>query len=152
MVEQSVAQRGYERRDVNVRAVMWFAIGLVAVAIILHLGLAGLYVVFKHKHPSPDAPSRIELQPRMVAPQPRLQTNPAIDLEQFRADEEAKLNSYGWVDRPAGVVRIPIERAMDLVAQRGLPTRGRGTRDASGKTPEQMRQEKGTSAAPTHQK
>ena len=37
--------------------------------------------------------------------------------------EEQTLNSYGWVDQQAGVVRIPIDRAMDLLAQRGLPTR-----------------------------
>ncbi len=33
------------------------------------------------------------------------------------------MHSYGWVDQPAGVVRIPIDRAMELLAQRGLPTR-----------------------------
>jgi hypothetical protein len=37
--------------------------------------------------------------------------------------EEKTLHSYGWVDQRAGVVRIPIDRAMELVAQRGLPTR-----------------------------
>jgi hypothetical protein len=33
------------------------------------------------------------------------------------------LEGYGWVDREAGVVRVPIERAMELLLERGLPTR-----------------------------
>jgi hypothetical protein len=58
-----------------------------------------------------------------VPPEPRLQTNPREDLRQFREQEDAILNSYGWVDRPAGVVRIPIEDAMKLMLRRGLPSR-----------------------------
>jgi hypothetical protein len=40
-----------------------------------------------------------------------------------RAEEQEKLSSYGWVEPNAGVVRIPVERAMELLAERGLPTR-----------------------------
>jgi hypothetical protein len=146
MVDQKVQQGGHETRDVNARGLMWFAFGLVVVAVVLHLGLAGLYRLFKHKHPSPEAASRIELQPEMVAPQPRLQTNPVMGMEQFRAAEEAKLNGYAWIDRKSGIVRIPIDRAMDLLAERGLPARGPESHDASGKTPDQMRQEKAAAA------
>src|SRR5207244_526994 len=94
------------------------------------------------QHPSPDPPSRIVLQPRLLAPPPRVQTNPSAELDDFRTAEERKLNRYGWVDKQRGIVRIPIERAIDLIAQRGLPTRGSGMQDSSGKTSEQMRQEK----------
>lgn len=66
----------------------------------------------------------------------------ATAADETRASEDAKLNSHGWIDTERGIVRIPIERAMDLVAQRGLPARGPGTQNSSGKTPEQMRQEK----------
>jgi hypothetical protein len=54
---------------------------------------------------------------------PRLETNERLEIKDFRTQEEQTLNSYGWVDQPNGVVRIPIERAMQLLAQRGLPTR-----------------------------
>ena len=47
----------------------------------------------------------------------------ARELAEFRLRQAKLLSSYGWVDREAGVVRIPIDRAMDLVAERGLPTR-----------------------------
>ncbi len=56
-------------------------------------------------------------------PQPRLETNEPSEITSFRVQEEQTLNSYGWVDQSAGVVRIPIDRAMELLAQRGLPTR-----------------------------
>jgi hypothetical protein len=31
------------------------------------------------------------------------------------------LNSYGWVDQPKGIVRIPVAQAIDILAKRGLP-------------------------------
>ncbi len=56
-------------------------------------------------------------------PQPRLASNERLEINDFRVHEEQTLNNYGWVDEQAGVVRIPIDRAMQLLAQRGLPTR-----------------------------
>lgn len=143
-----VAERlGHEPRDISVRGVTLFAVGLVVAGVVIYLAVAGLYKAFEHQHPSASAPSRIELQPHMLAPQPQLQTNPAIDLEEFQTAEEAKLNSYGWVDKSAGVIRIPIERAMDLIAQRGLPTRGPGTQNASDKTSVIIQQDKAAATA-----
>jgi hypothetical protein len=55
-------------------------------------------------------------------PEPRLERNERIEINDFRLKEEQTLNSYGWVDEKSGVVRIPIDRAMQLLAQRGLPT------------------------------
>ncbi|MCL6508251.1 MAG: hypothetical protein K6T59_14635, partial [Bryobacteraceae bacterium] len=60
-----------------------------------------------------------------LPPAPRLQVDPATDLENLRKAEAAVLNSYGWVDRKAGIVRIPIDRAMEVLAERGLPARSR---------------------------
>jgi hypothetical protein len=62
-------------------------------------------------------------EPFVRFPKPNLQMNPQVDLATFRAQEDAELNGYGWINRTSGVVRIPIERAMELIAQRGLPTR-----------------------------
>ena len=58
-----------------------------------------------------------------VPPEPRLQTNPRQDLADLRAREESTLGTYGWVDKNAGVVRIPIEEAVRKTLERGLPTR-----------------------------
>jgi hypothetical protein len=140
--------KGYETRDVSVRGVGLFGLGLtIAICVFFILGV-GLYRFFKAAHPSLGSPSRIELRPEMIAPAPRLESNPSVDLETFRAAEEAKLNSYGWIDKDTGIVRIPIERAMDLIAQRGLPTRGPRTKNSSGITPEQLQQQKAAATAP----
>ncbi|WP_448192569.1 hypothetical protein [Azospirillum sp. sgz301742] len=54
-------------------------------------------------------------------PEPRLQTDPAADMRAYRAEAERTLHSYGWVDRAAGIARIPIDEAMRRVAERGIP-------------------------------
>jgi len=56
-------------------------------------------------------------------PEPRLEKDERKNLKDARVAEDETLYSYGWVDEKAGVVRIPIDRAMELIAQRGLPTR-----------------------------
>jgi hypothetical protein len=63
-------------------------------------------------------------QDRPLPPLPRLQAEPVQDLTQLRAQQDDALNAYGWVDRTNGVVHIPINRAMDLLLERGaLPVR-----------------------------
>ena len=52
-------------------------------------------------------------------PEPRLQVRAPEDLKKMREEEDAVLSSYGWVDRQNGVVHIPVERAMELLVQRG---------------------------------
>ena len=56
-------------------------------------------------------------------PEPQLETNERTELNTIRQREEDTLSTYGYVDENAGTVRIPIDRAMELLAQRGLPTR-----------------------------
>jgi hypothetical protein len=131
-----------------VRVVGWFAVGLVASTLVIYGGVARLYRFFEQQHPSPDIPSRIALHPHPVAPPPRLQTNPALDLAQYEAAQQSKLNTYGWIDKPAGIIHIPIVRAMELILERGLPTRGPGTQDASGITPVQMQTRKAAATKP----
>lgn len=110
----------YERRDISPRAVVWSAIGLVLSLVVIFLVLR-LAEAALSKVNSGGATRTVA--PRVEVPPPRLQTNPASDLARLRAEEDAKLNSYGWIDRRSGVIRIPIERAMELTAGRGLPVR-----------------------------
>ena len=56
-------------------------------------------------------------------PTPALQTQPFKDLYMLRREETQRLDSYGWVDKDGGVARIPIDRAMEVLLQRGLPVR-----------------------------
>ena len=114
-----MAEPEYERSDVNVRAVV--KAGLV-VAGLSAFGAAASFGVFlllkqmdrRHERPLPP----LAQEPGRRPPEPRLQTAPQADLEQLRAQEGQRLSSYGWVDPQAGIVRIPIEEAMKLYAQR----------------------------------
>jgi hypothetical protein len=65
-----------------------------------------------------------------LPPQPRLQTTPWEDLKKFRTTENMYLQSYGWIDQKAGTVHLPIEKAKELLLQRGLPARA-GQQDPS---------------------
>ena len=96
-----------------------FGIALVFLCI-LSLGL--LFGLFKYFESSvggslPD----LNVDARRLPPQPQLQKTPIQDLQQMRAAEDQLLNSYGWVDQSKGVVRIPIDQAIDMLAKRGLP-------------------------------
>jgi hypothetical protein len=58
-----------------------------------------------------------------VPPPPRIQADPAADMQSYLQSQQNLLNTYGWIDRQSGVVRMPIDRAMELLLERGLPTR-----------------------------
>jgi hypothetical protein len=60
-------------------------------------------------------------------PAPKLQPDPVADYHVYQLSDHEILNSYGWVDQNAGLTRIPIDRAMDLLVQRGLPWKAPGT-------------------------
>jgi hypothetical protein len=117
------AKAPYEKTDAQLQTVLRFGLALaalVAVALVLMRLLFGYLTALQAERdvaPGPMSESRVELQG------PRLQVNPASELREKRLAEEEVLNSYGWVDRRAGTVRIPIERAMDILAERGLPVR-----------------------------
>ncbi len=116
----------HEESDVNVGGILGFAAALLVVAIVIHVAMWGLFRYFEasaaHEQPQPTYPLATRQEQRLP-PEPRLQINPKQDLADLRAAEEETLTTYGWVDRNAGVVRIPIEEAMKLTLQRGLPAR-----------------------------
>jgi len=114
---------GYEESDVSVRRLFGFALGVVALVLV---GVLGSLVVFHFfiQHESLGPPASPFENVRQLPPQPRLQVNAPLDLAHYRADQDKVLENYGWVDAQAGVVRIPIDRAMELLLQKGLPVRG----------------------------
>ena len=118
----------HEESDVNIRAIFGFGAGLIAVAIVVHVAILLLFNFFDSRA-SQQAAAAYPLatqQGERLPPEPRLQTEPREDLAALRTREDETLSSYGWVDRNAGVVRIPIDRAMELTLQRGLPARQGG--------------------------
>ena len=116
---------GHEERDVSFRPVIGGLLGLLALLLasfVLMLLVFKFFAVREAEYGPPANPLAQKFG-RDVPPQPQLQTAPLQDLDALRAQEEAILNGYGWVDRKAGVVRIPVQRALELLAQRGVPTR-----------------------------
>jgi hypothetical protein len=144
--ERNQQPSGHQTSEINLRVVTWTAIGLMISVIAVCLTVGGLFSLFKRQYASESAPLRITT-PGRLPPAPRLQTSPPADLQQLLEAENAKLTSYGWIDKSAGVIRIPIDRAMDLLAQRGLPARG-DEHETRGKTHLQMRQEKAEASEP----
>lgn len=75
--------------------------------------------------PSPEQASIFKTEGRLP-PAPRLQAFPAADLREFQAQQQAKLNSYGWADKQGEVARVPISEGIDRVLKQGLPVRTPG--------------------------
>ncbi|HTM51405.1 MAG TPA: hypothetical protein VL285_22070 [Bryobacteraceae bacterium] len=123
-----MAGSNHETRDVNVRAVTRFGLGLVAGIILAVFLMWYLFDRFalRETRRSPRPETMAASNPRKEPPEPRLQKAPVLDLREFRAGEDAVLHTYGWVDPEKGVVRIPVERAMEIVAKEGLPSRKEG--------------------------
>jgi hypothetical protein len=112
----------HEERDVDVRLLGLCGLGL---AILLGGSLALMVWLLDVFNVTPEgrglrtAPVA-ETPPRPLAP--RLQTSPSREMQEMLAAENARLQSYGWVDRESGIARIPIDRALALVATQGLPS------------------------------
>jgi hypothetical protein len=127
---------GHEQRDIRLRPIVWAGLVLVVLAIVVHIGIWWLFDYFTERRTQqegPPAPTAPLAWPRQLPPGPRLQTDPHQDLQELLSAEAAILQSYGWVDRGAGIARVPIGRAMDLLAERGLPARQGGDAAPTGR-------------------
>src|ERR1017187_3869749 len=116
---------GHEETDINVWAVGKFAVALMLVGVAALFLLFGLFRYLLSREGGPPA-GRSQVaasEPVKAFPQPQLQQREVLDLKAVRAAEDQVLNSYAWIDPEKGVVRIPIDRAMDLLVERGLPVR-----------------------------
>src|SRR5262249_28543418 len=109
--------------EINVRSISIFLIWLVIGVLITAIAMYGLYRNFQSREMAQDRPSSplVDRTKPPLPPEPRLQVTPHPDLERFKAEQQAAVSTYGWVDQAQGVVRIPVDRAMDIVAARGLP-------------------------------
>jgi hypothetical protein len=110
-----------EQRDLSLRAIATFAVSLVVTIVVVLFVSKVIFTWMAQRHAAAQVPPLPVAVSAQAPPQPRLQVNAPADLHAWRAKEDAQLNSYGWVDRDNGIVRIPINRAMELVAQQGLP-------------------------------
>ena len=112
--------RGYERSDVNAKGAVVMTVGILVATLGAMLLMRPLFdhLVRREARNQPARTTLVATEPNPLPPEPRLQANPVEDLREYRALERRALDGYAWVDRKAGRVRIPIERAIDLIALR----------------------------------
>ena len=132
---------GFEQEDLSSRTALYFLAGLVLVCVVVYLIVFGMYrfldsYATAHQPPmspmvAPEADTRaVTPENAETFPQPRLEENERTQLRSFIEDQDRKLATYDWVDKDRGTVRIPIDRAMELIEQRGLPVHAEGTASA----------------------
>ncbi len=140
-------------REISVRGIVWTAAGILAVTVVAMALMAWMFVGLKRsleradRAPTPaeqaerarrEAAAPVPARPTpgstlalpegsVPPPGPQLQPSPEAELIEMRSEEDAVLDGYGWVDRDRGLVRVPIERAMEDLAARGLPVFTPGT-------------------------
>jgi hypothetical protein len=112
--------QSYETQDANVRGVFGFLVVLSLVLVFTALLCWGLFNYFSAGQIN-RAPASPFSGTRQLPVGPQLQVNPRQDWLRFRAEQEHALESYSWESRDDGTVRVPIERAMELLLQKGLP-------------------------------
>ncbi|MFP5262956.1 MAG: hypothetical protein ACLGJB_13715 [Blastocatellia bacterium] len=126
----------HEVSDVRIKPIIYFGVGLVVAAAIIHLAVAGLFKAFEAREDRIEGKqSPLAAERQRIPPEPRLYLAPRVlgqprpdvvtespmqEYKKLRAEEDARLNDYNWVDQNAGVVTIPINEAKRLVIQRGL--------------------------------
>lgn len=128
---ESATSLGHETRDANARKVALFGLAVAVVTVLVLVvmwGLFGFFIRLEASRDRPAPPLAAEREPPMG---PRLQVAPARDLEEMHASEDEYLNSYGWINTERGIVHVPIERAMDLLLEQGLPVRESGESGAA---------------------
>ncbi len=115
---------GHEEDDVNVKVVLWFAAGLVAFAVVLHLGLAWMFFAFRSAEDREKRSDYPEEFSEGISPLPKAPRLEGIEGRKedvsgertgsaITVSREEELTRYGWVDEKRGIVSIPIDEAFD---------------------------------------
>jgi hypothetical protein len=113
-------QVGHETTDASAFYVGLFALALALMIALVLLFLVGMFWRFEVSAERAD-PVASPVAGDQTPPEPRLQTQPSAELAQLRHNEDEKLGSYQWIDQQQGIVQIPVDRAIDILARRGLP-------------------------------
>ena len=148
----------YERRDIGIAGVLYFLAGLAFCVLLVYLIAGAFYSYMEKRSDLEQAPvsplvTNAPADTRKLStdykdylkqnfPSPQLEVDERGQLDKIRIDEAETLSRYDWVDQKAGTVRIPIDRAMDLIVQRGLPVRSQSPAEAPASQPSKTNPEK----------
>ncbi|MBK57269.1 MAG: hypothetical protein CML01_00335 [Pseudomonas sp.] len=109
---------GFEHHDANVKGLLAVGFGLLAT---LAVSLTAVAVLITYYESTPEPPVTTLERDRIIPPAPRLETSSRGNGQQVIREAEQRLSRYAWIDREAGVARIPIQRARILLLERGWP-------------------------------
>jgi hypothetical protein len=145
----------YEREDFSTATIVGSMIGLIVLCVVSFVIVVGMYRYLektqmehvaanpmvpmkadtRHMTPARDANGKVDMtaDPMEVQafPRPRLQRDDVEEMRDQLYGEEGRLQSYGWVDQDSGEAHIPVARAMELIAERGLPVRSAAAPEAA---------------------
>ena len=122
--EETPPVAGYEKTDAHIKPIFYFMAALSLVIVISLILSAWLFNYLETRETAEDKPVSPLADPFDLPPEPRLDKDPRGGLEQVLRETQGKLEGYAWIDEEAQVVRIPIERAIELTLEKGLPVRG----------------------------
>jgi hypothetical protein len=117
------ANVGHETSDIHVRPLTALMVVLALVCVLSLWLTRRMLTSYETTAERLDAPVHPLAPAQETPPPPLLQEHPGRDLAQYEQSVRQQLDSYGWIDKPQGIVHIPIERAIELTAERGLPAR-----------------------------
>jgi len=120
--ENGSGDSNFEARDAHIRPLFLFLVGLAVLCVASFLIARSLQHRWNLEVDSRSAPHPMQ-EVRSTPTAPLLQPTTRVDLAEHRAKEDAILNGYGWIDAENDVVHIPVQRAMELLLERGLPAR-----------------------------
>jgi hypothetical protein len=120
----SAGTPAYETRDANVRSVFSFLVILGIVLVVASVASWGMFRYFSGHDANRSATDSPFADTRQLPLGPQLQVNPREDWLKYRDEQEKSLETYEWVNRSAGIVRVPIEKAMQLLVKKGVPVQG----------------------------
>ncbi len=136
--DQHHEPEGYERIDARPGATIRAGLYILGTMFLTAAVLVPLFRFFGRREKAEQGPAATVLAPTARAPEPafpRLVTSEPAVLADFRAQEDAFLTSWGWVEKDRGIARMPIDEAMGIVAARGLPSFPAPAATAAAKTP-----------------
>ena len=123
----------YEHTDIDVSVGYKFGLWLTVSMLISIAIVTGAFYYFEGQGRAANAAAQkypLAVGQQKQPPAPNLQTQPFKDIYTLRQGEAERLGSYGWVDKDGGIARIPIDRAMDVMLEKGFPTRAAGSQTA----------------------
>ena len=118
-VHHSPNGAGHEQSEVSVRLIVVSLAFLAVATAIVFVLVVGIFRYFYASYSTEEA---TRLSQPVVPPEPRIEVAPYEQLQQLRIKEDHILSSYAYVDKATGVVRVPIDRAIDMLAAKGLPS------------------------------